>query len=73
MVLYVLDFCVGCLNKIKLTEEEERAYKENYDGDLESFLCTIEERYGFRTNDCQWMLLDEPCEYEYKDGHQVEC
>ena len=36
----ILDFCVGCLNIIKLTDEELRE-SENYE-DFESFLSTIE-------------------------------
>lgn len=72
MVLYVLDFCVGCLNKIELTDEEAKDYEENYSGDLEAFVDKIDERYGFRAKDSQWMLADEPYEYEYRDGKLVE-
>lgn len=46
----ILDFCIGCLNIIKLTDEELREL-ENYD-DFESFLSTIEGKYGFRLNSC---------------------
>ena len=42
----ILDFCVGCLNIIKLTDEELRE-SENYE-DFESFLSTIEGKYGFK-------------------------
>ena len=49
----ILDFCVGCLNIIKLTDEELRE-SEEYE-DFESFLSTIEEKYGFRLSNCQWM------------------
>ena len=52
----ILDFCVGCLNIIKLTDEELRE-SENYE-DFESFLSTIEEKYGFRLNNCQWMVTE---------------
>ena len=52
----ILDFCVGCLNIIKLTDEELRE-SEEYE-DFESFLSTIEERYGFRLNSCQWMVTE---------------
>ena len=44
----ILDFFVGCLNIIKLTDEELRE-SEEYE-DFEFFLSTIEERYGFRLN-----------------------
>ena len=48
----ILDFFVGCLNIIRLTDEELRE-SENYEN-FEDFLSTIEERYGFRLNSCQW-------------------
>ncbi len=46
----ILDFCTGTLNIIKLTEEELKA-SEKYD-DFESFLSTLEDKYGFRLNNC---------------------
>ena len=52
----ILDFCVGCLNIIRLTDEELRE-SENYD-DFEDFLITIEGKYGFRLNNCQWMVTE---------------
>lgn len=52
----ILDFCVGCLNIIRLTDEELRE-SENYD-DFEDFLITIEGKYGFRLNNCQWMVIE---------------
>ena len=51
----ILDFCVGCLNIIRLTDEELRE-SENYD-DFEDFLITIEGTHGFRLNNCQWMVI----------------
>ena len=42
----ILDFCIGALNIIKLTEEELQE-SENYD-DFETFLSTLEDKYGFR-------------------------
>ena len=39
----ILDFCIGSLNIIKLTDEELRE-SENYE-DFESFLSTIEDDY----------------------------
>lgn len=44
----ILDFFVGCLNIIRLTDEELRE-SENYEN-FEDFLLTIEEKYGFRLN-----------------------
>lgn len=52
----ILDFCIGALNIIKLTEEELNE-SEKYD-DFETFLSTIEEKYGFRLNNCQWMTTE---------------
>ena len=58
----ILDFCVGCLNIIKLTDEELRE-SENYE-DFEDFLSTIEEKYGFRLNN-----LDIYC---YQNGEETD-
>ena len=58
----ILDFFVGCLNIIKLTDEELRE-SEEYE-DFEDFLLTIEEKYGFRLNSCQWMVTE-------KSGHPL--
>lgn len=66
----ILDFFVGCLNIIKLTDEELRE-SEEYE-DFESFLSTIEERYGFRLNSCQWMVTDNLSIYRYENGKEVE-
>lgn len=49
--VYILDFCLGCLNIIKLTDEEQIESKK-YE-DFEVFLSTIEEKYGFRLKNCQ--------------------
>ena len=51
----ILDFCVGCLNIIKLTDEE-LGESENYE-DFEDFLSTIEEKYGFRLKNCSWNMF----------------
>lgn len=65
----ILDYCCGALNIIELTEEEiNESY--NYD-DFESFLETLEEKYGFRLKNCSWMVTKELNIYEYKDGKEV--
>ena len=46
----ILDFCTGALNIIKLIEEE-LTESENYD-DFEDFLSTLEEKYGFKLDNC---------------------
>lgn len=67
----ILDFCTGVLNIIKLTEEELRE-SEGFD-DFESFLSTIEEKYGFRLANCQWMVTEKLNIYGYQDGKEVDC
>lgn len=66
----ILDFCIGCLNIIKLTDEELRE-SENYD-DFEDFLITIEEKYRFRLNSCQWMTTENLDIYCYQNGEEAE-
>lgn len=66
----ILDFCIGCLNIIKLTDEELRE-SEKYD-DFEDFLSTLEEKYGFRLKNCQWMVSEDLSIYHYEDGKEVE-
>lgn len=66
----ILDFCVGCLNIIRLTDEELRE-SENYD-DFEDFLITIEGKYGFKLNNCQWMVIENLDIYCYQNGEETE-
>lgn len=66
----ILDYCVGCLNIIKLTDEELRE-SEKYD-DFEDFLSTIEEKYEFRLSDCNWMVTENLSIYRYENGKEVE-
>lgn len=62
----ILDFFVDCLNIIKLTDEELRE-SENY----EDFLSTLEGKYGFRLNSCQWMVTEKPDIYCYQNGEET--
>lgn len=65
----ILDYCSGTLNIIELTEKEiNESY--NYE-DFESFLETLEEKYGFRLKDCNWMTTESLSIYRYKDGKEV--
>lgn len=66
----ILDFCTGALNIIKLTQEELRE-SENYD-DFESFLSTLEDKYGFNLNNCQWMTTETLNIYWYEDGQETD-
>ena len=65
----ILDFCIGALNIIKLTEEELKE-SESYD-DFESYLSTIENKYGFRLNNCQWMTTENLQIYWYENGRET--
>lgn len=67
--VYILDFCLDCLNIIELTDEEQ-IESEQYD-DFEDFLSTIEDKYGFKLSNCQWMVSDELKVYKYANGEEV--
>ncbi len=65
----ILDYCTGALNIIELTDEEiNESY--NYE-DFESFLVTIEDKYGFRLKDCNWMTTENLNIYRYKNGKEI--
>lgn len=65
----VLDFCGGYLNIIHLSEEEKKE-SEKYE-DFESFLSTLEKKYGFRLSDCPWMITETLQVYRYENGKEV--
>ncbi|CCY66293.1 putative uncharacterized protein [Prevotella sp. CAG:1124] len=65
----ILDFCIGALNIIRLTDEEVKE-SERYD-DFEDFLSTLEDKYGFRLNNCQWMTTENLNVYWYDNGQEV--
>ena len=66
----ILDFRTGALNIIKLTQEELQE-SENYD-DFESFLSTLEEKYGFKLSNCQWMTTENLNIYWYENGRETD-
>ena len=67
--VFIVDYCCGSLNIIELTEKEiNESY--NYE-DFESFLETLEDKYGFRLKDCNWMTTESLSIYRYKDGKEV--
>ena len=66
----ILDFCGGYLNIIHLTTEEKRE-AENYDN-FESFLSALEEKYGFRLKNCQWMTTETLNIYRYENGEEIQ-
>lgn len=62
--LILLNYCVGEIVKIKLTEEEKKISK-TYD-DFEHFIKEhIEEKYQVRLKDCEWMTLETFNERSY--------
>ncbi len=55
--LILLNFCVGEVVKIKLTEDEKRK-SEEYE-DFEDFMRNeLEDKYQFNTSDVCWMTLE---------------
>ncbi len=67
--LIILDFWGGYLNIIHLTEDEKKQ-SEEYE-DFESFLSSLEEKYGFRLSNCQWMTCETLQVYNYENGKEV--
>ena len=65
----ILDFCIGALNIIRLTDEEIKE-SERYD-DVEEYLLTLEDKYGFRLDNCQWMTTENLNVYWYDNGQEV--
>ncbi len=65
----ILDFCIGALNIIRLTDDEVKE-SEEYD-DFEEYLSTLEDKYGFRLNNCQWLTTENLNVYWYEDGQEV--
>ena len=65
----ILDFCIGALNIIRLTDGEVKE-SEEYD-DFEEYLSTLEDKYGFRLNNCQWMTTENLNVYWYDNGQEV--
>ena len=65
----ILDFCIGALNIIRLTDEEVKE-SEQYN-DFEEYLSTLENKYGFRLNNCQWMTTENLNVYWYDNGQEV--
>lgn len=62
--LILLNFCVGEIVKIKLTDEEKQI-SESYE-DFETFIRKhIEDKYAVRLKDCEWMTLETLSERTY--------
>lgn len=65
----ILDFCIGALNIIRLTDNEVKE-SEKYD-DFEEYLSTLEDKYGFKLNNCQWMTTENLNVYWYDNEQEV--
>lgn len=65
----ILDFCICALNIIRLTDNEVKE-SEKYD-DFEEYLSTLEDKYGFKLNNCQWMTTENLNVYWYDNEQEV--
>ena len=61
--LVLLDYSVGELIKIRLTEEE-KIESESYE-DFEEFIYTLEDKYDFKLSNCSWMCCEVLSERSY--------
>ena len=61
--LILLDYSVGELIKIRLTEQE-KIESESYQ-DFEEFIYTLEDKYDFRLSNCSWMCCKVLSERSY--------
>ena len=61
--LILLDYCVGEVIKVKLSESEKRQLDQTENH--EEFLYSIEDKYQFKVSQVSWMLCDNLCERIY--------
>ena len=61
--LILLDYSVGELIKIHLTEQE-KIESESYQ-DFEEFIYTLEDKYDFKLSNCSWMSCEVLSERSY--------
>jgi len=61
--IIILDYSVGEVIKIRLTDEQLRK-SEEYE-DFESYLSTLEGKYDFSISDCIWMSCETLQERSY--------
>ena len=61
--IIILNFSVGEVIRIRLSKEQlEESEKYN---DFETFLETLEDKYGFRLKDCLWMVTENYLERSF--------
>lgn len=67
--LILLNYCVGEIVKIKLTEEEKKL-SETYENFEDFIRERIEEKYQIRLKDCEWITIDTFSErtYNFEEG-----
>lgn len=65
--IILLDYSVGEVIKIKLSEQEDMLANEAEN--FEDFLRTLEDKYNFRLNECCWMYSERLLERKYLNGH----
>lgn len=56
MSIIVLDYAIGSVMKINLTEKQAELIND----DADTFIERIAEKYGFRVKDVNWILTDYP-------------
>lgn len=61
--IVLLDYSVGEIIRIRLSEEEKAA-SEEYE-DFEEFVRTLEDKYKFKLSDCSWMSCEILSERSY--------
>lgn len=61
--LVLLDYCVGEVIKVKLTDDKRKRLDES--DDAEDFLYSIEKKYHSKVSQVSWMLCEEYCERIY--------
>lgn len=59
----LLDFSTGEIIKSRFSERQ-RKESEHYN-DFEEYLAILEKEYGFRLDDCQWMVTETYLEHKY--------
>lgn len=61
--LILLDYSIGEIIKIRLSEDE-KVESKNYE-DFEEFIYTLEDKYNFRLKNCSWMSCEILSERSY--------
>ncbi len=61
--IVLLDYSVGEIIKIRLSEEE-KIESEKYE-DYEEFIRTLEDKYDFKLSNCSWMCCEILSERSY--------